>query len=151
MTTKPPSNKPEPHWYVLETAPGQAAEVAEALRNALPKLGLQGQLLEIRCPTQEAAAPPPAEAAATPEGTPPPQQEGAQGAPGVPGFFLVKMVWNPQVWTKLRAHEGVTGFLGEQNVPVPVTDTELAFVTRQMGRPRKTKKVIRISGEGHDQ
>lgn len=134
MTTKPPSNKPEPHWYVLETAPGRGAEVAEALRNALPKLGIQGQVLEIRCPTQD--APPP---------------EAPEGGPQVPGFFLVRMVWNAQVWTKLRGHEGVTGFLGEQNVPVPVTDTELAFVTRQMGRPRKTKKVIRISGDGHDE
>jgi transcriptional antiterminator NusG len=137
MTTKPPTNKPEPHWYVLETLAGQAAEVSESLRNSLPKLGIQGQVLEIRCPTQDPASVPAAPA--------------ADGQTPVPGYFLIKMVWNPQVWTKLRAHEGVTGFLGELNVPVPVTDTELAFVTRQMGRPRKTKKVIRISGEGHDQ
>lgn len=133
MATKTPTGKPDPYWYVLETVPGDAEKVAENLRNSLQKLSLVGQVMEIRCPTQEAAPPPP------------------EGQTQVPGFFLVRMVWNPTVWAKLRGFEGVTGMLGENNVPVPVTDTELAFVTRQMARPRKTKKVIRISGDGHDE
>lgn len=140
MTTKTPTSKPDPHWYVLETAPGEAEKVSESLRNSLQKIGLSGSVLEIRCPTQEVAAPPA-------EGAPPPPE----GFTPVPGFFLAKMAWNPTVWGKLRAFDGVSGFLGENNMPVPVTDTELAFVTRQMSRPRKTKKVIRISGSGHDQ
>jgi transcription antitermination factor NusG len=123
--------KPTPHWFILETEPGAAAQVAEALRNALPRLGLVGAVLEIRCPTQE--LPPPAE-----------------GATPIPGFFLARMCWNATIWGKLRAFEGVTGFLGEHNVPVPVTDTELAFVTRQMSRPRRTKTVVRFSGDGSE-
>ena len=133
MTTKTPTGKPEPYWYVLETVNGEADKVAEAMRSALTKLGITGQVMEIRCPLQEAAPPP------------------VEGATQIPGFFLVRMVWNPTIWGKLRAFDGVTGFLGENNVPVPVTDTEIAFVTRQMSRPRKTKKVIRISGDGHDE
>lgn len=133
MTTKNPTSKPDPHWYVLETAAGDAEKVAESLKNSLQKIGLQGQVLEIRCPLQEVGTPP------------------ADGTAPVPGFFLARMVWNPTVWGKLRSFEGVTGFLGENNMPVPVTDTEIAFVTRQMSRPRKTKKVIRISGDGHDE
>jgi len=133
MVTKTPSGKPEPYWYVLQTAAGEAEKVAEALRGAFTRLGIVGQVLEVRCPLQEPGPPP------------------AEGQDPIPGFFLVRMVWNPTIWGKLRAFEGVTGFLGENNVPVPVTDTELAFVTRQMSRPRKTKKVIRISGNGHDE
>ena len=41
-------------------------------------------------------------------------------------------------------------YLGEHNMPVPVADKELAFVTRQMSRPRRTKTVVRFSGDGSD-
>lgn len=123
---------PDPFWFVLETATGEAGKVSAALRDNLGKLGIADRVVEVRCPTQDLL---PGE----PEGTP------------VPGFFLVKMIYHPATWGKVRAFEGVCGFLGDEAAPTPVADNELAFVTRQMARPRRpTKKILKISGDGSD-
>jgi transcriptional antiterminator NusG len=43
-----------------------------------------------------------------------------------PGYVFIKMVaTDPRAWHLVRNVRGVTGFVGEANKPVPLTDTEI--------------------------
>jgi transcriptional antiterminator NusG len=126
------SEGPAPYWYILETQPGQASTVATALQGELKRLALDKRVLEIRTPPQ------PALTAAEKE---------AVG--DLPGFFLVRLRYSPQDWQKLRNFPGITGFLGERNVPTPLTDRELAPVCKHMLSPKR-RRVVRVSGSNPD-
>ncbi|MBI4860101.1 MAG: hypothetical protein HY815_07530, partial [Candidatus Riflebacteria bacterium] len=69
----------------------------------------------------------------------------------VPGFFLVKMRWDAKDWSKLRSLPGVSGYLGENNLPVPIADKELAMVIRRMAVAGRGKTIVRSAGDGSDQ
>ena len=43
-----------------------------------------------------------------------------------PGYVLVKMVMNDETWHVVRNIRGVTGFLGEGNKPIPLSDEDVA-------------------------
>lgn len=120
------SIQPDPYWYVLQTAPGEASRVADSLRGQAGKLGLAGRIIEIRCPEQN---------------------RDASSSVSMPGFFLVRMCWDASVWTTLRRFPGVTGYLGQRNVPLPVTERELPMVVRQMAKSVRAKTIVRIHGE----
>ena len=44
----------------------------------------------------------------------------------VPGYVLVKMVMNDETWHVVRNIRGVTGFLGEGNKAIPLSDADVA-------------------------
>ena len=43
-----------------------------------------------------------------------------------PGYVLVKMVMNDETWHVVRNIRGVTGFLGEGNKAIPLSDSDVA-------------------------
>ena len=43
-----------------------------------------------------------------------------------PGYVLVKMVMNDETWHVVRNIRGVTGFLGEGNKAIPLSDEDVA-------------------------
>ena len=43
-----------------------------------------------------------------------------------PGYVLVKMIMNDETWHVTRNIRGVTGFLGEGNKAIPLSDSEVA-------------------------
>ena len=43
-----------------------------------------------------------------------------------PGYVLVKMIMNDETWHVIRNIRGVTGFLGEGNKAIPLSDSEVA-------------------------
>lgn len=43
-----------------------------------------------------------------------------------PGYVLVKMVMNDETWHMVRNIRGVTGFLGEGNKAIPLSDADVA-------------------------
>ena len=43
-----------------------------------------------------------------------------------PGYVLVKMVMNDETWHVVRNIRGVTGFLGEGNKAIPLTEADVA-------------------------
>ena len=43
-----------------------------------------------------------------------------------PGYVLVKMVMNDETWHIIRNIRGVTGFLGEGNKAIPLSDADVA-------------------------
>ena len=43
-----------------------------------------------------------------------------------PGYVLVKMIMTDEAWHVIRNIRGVTGFLGEGNKPIPLSDSDIA-------------------------
>jgi transcriptional antiterminator NusG len=43
----------------------------------------------------------------------------------MPGYVLVNMDMNDDAWTLVKGTPGVTGFVGPQNKPVPLPETEV--------------------------
>lgn len=51
-----------------------------------------------------------------------------------PGYVLIKMIVNNDTWVLLRTIRGVTGFVGPEGKPVPLTDEELNKIGIQRER-----------------
>jgi transcriptional antiterminator NusG len=45
-----------------------------------------------------------------------------------PGYVLVKMVLTDEIWYIVRNTRGVTGFVGPNSRPIPLTEEELALM-----------------------
>ena len=43
-----------------------------------------------------------------------------------PGYVLVKMIMTDEAWHVIRNIRGVTGFLGEGNKPIPLSESDIA-------------------------
>lgn len=50
-----------------------------------------------------------------------------------PGYVMVEMVMTDDSWYVVRNTTGVTGFVGTGAKPVPLEDSEVAMLLRQMG------------------
>lgn len=66
-----------------------------------------------------------------------------------PGYLFVNMVMNNETWHLVKGASKVTGFVGVGDKPSPVSDDEVAVVTKQMvqGADRPKAKVKFSVGE----
>ena len=60
-----------------------------------------------------------------------------------PGYVLVKMVMSDEAWYIVKSVRGVTGFVGEGNKPIPLTDDEVY----QMGVEKHTIEIAYQIGD----
>ena len=60
-----------------------------------------------------------------------------------PGYVLVKMVMSDEAWYIVKSVRGVTGFVGEGNKPIPLTEAEVY----QMGVEKHTIEVAYAVGD----
>ena len=60
-----------------------------------------------------------------------------------PGYVLVKMIMSDEAWYIVKSVRGVTGFVGEGNKPIPLTDDEVY----QMGVEKHTIEIAYQIGD----
>jgi transcriptional antiterminator NusG len=114
--TKPSSGRAR--WYIVHAYSNFEGKVAEAIRDQAQRQGLEEQFEDIQVPTEEVT-------------------EVVRGAKKVrqhrhfPGYVLVKMEMTDEAYHLVKNTPKVTGFLGTQNKPQPVSDRE---VERILGR-----------------
>jgi transcriptional antiterminator NusG len=58
-----------------------------------------------------------------------------------PGYVLVQMIMDDESWYVVRNTPGVTGFVGSGTRPVPLDDTEVKSILRQMRAEEPRVKV----------
>ena len=63
-----------------------------------------------------------------------------------PGYVLIKMVMTDDTWHLVRNVRGVTGFVGEANKPIPLTEDEVAAMGVE-----KHEIVVLLPGGRHRQ
>jgi transcriptional antiterminator NusG len=104
----------EAKWYVAHTYSGYERNVSSAILKAAETRKMKELILETTIPTEQVTE-------VTDEG-----KKKTSERLIYPGYVFIKMVaTDPRAWHLVRNVRGVTGFVGEANKPVPLTDSEI--------------------------
>jgi len=118
---------PPRHWYIIHTYSGFEQKVADSLRSRAEAFGFAHQIGQVLIPTEEVV-----ELRAGKKVT--------SKRMLYPGYVLVEMEMNDELWHAVKATPRVTGFVGGGTSPVPLTADEVnSILYRQASsadRPR---------------
>jgi transcriptional antiterminator NusG len=106
-------------WYVVHAYSGFEKKVAESIREQARVKGLEDQIAEVLVPTEEVVE----------------MRRGAKvnaERKFFPGYVLVKMDLNDETWHLVQNTPKVTGFLGPQGKPTPITEREAEQILKQV-------------------
>ena len=110
-------------WYVLHTYSGYENKVRQNLLQRIESMGLENKIFKIEIPTEIVTE----------------IKEGGKRVESekkvLPGYVLVRMELDPDSWTVVRNTPGVTGFVGSQGNPEPLTRDEYNKIMG-VGKPR---------------
>ncbi len=123
-------------WYVVNVYSGSEKRVAEAIREQAASYGLDDQIEEVLVPTEEVIE----------------MRGGAKVTSErkfFPGYILVKMELTDQSWHIVQSQNKVTGFLGANRKPMPITEGEATRLLKQLaeGVDRPSTDVLFEVGE----
>ena len=100
-------------WYVVHTYSGYENTVAASIEKAVENRGLRDLIQEVSIPLETVTE-------ITDNGPKTVERK------VFPGYVLVKMVMNDETWHVVRNIRGVTGFLGEGNKAIPLSEADVA-------------------------
>jgi transcriptional antiterminator NusG len=116
-------------WYIVHAYSNFENKVAESIKEQATQKGLQDLFEQVMVPTEEVV-------------------EIRRGRKiksqrrFFPGYVLVKMDMTDQAYHLIKNTPKVTGFLGSDNKPVPITDAEASRILNQVAegveRPKST-------------
>lgn len=113
----------EPKWYVINTYSGHENKARANLLHRIQSLNQTEYFFDIVVPTERVIE--------TKGG------EKVQVEKRIfPGYILVKMILTDESWSLVKNTPGVTGFVGSENKPTPLTQAE---VDRILHTPRAEK------------
>lgn len=102
----------EAKWYVLHTYSGYENMVRDNLRMVFEKNNMLDRLLEITIPMEDVV-----------------EEKGGKRKivqrRMFPCYVLIKMFYNNDMWHMITNTRGVTGFVGPQGRPLPLTEDEI--------------------------
>ena len=99
-------------WYVVHTYSGYENKVAMNIETVVQNRNLQDLIHEVRVPTETVT-----------EIKDNKKREVERKI--FPGYVLVKMVMTDDSWYVVRNTRGVTGFVGPESKPLPLTEEEV--------------------------
>ena len=106
---------PEPetkHWYIIHTYSGFEQKVADSLRSRGEAFGFADKIGQVLIPTEEVVE----------------LRNGKKVTSKrmlYPGYVLVQLDMNDELWHAVKNTPRVTGFVGGGNNPVPLTSDEV--------------------------
>ncbi|HEY7749843.1 MAG TPA: transcription termination/antitermination protein NusG [Aestuariivirgaceae bacterium] len=106
-------------WYIVHAYSNFENKVAESIREQATQKGLAHLFEEVLVPTEEVVE----------------LRRGKKVASArrfFPGYVLVKMEMTDQAYHLIKNTPKVTGFLGSDNKPVPITDAEANRILHQV-------------------
>ena len=121
-------------WYVLHTYSGYENKVKKNLENRIEAMGLENNVFAVEIPTESVT-------------------EIKDGGRRVetekkvfPGYVLVRMELDDRSWAAVRNTQGVTGFVGSQGSPSPLTREEYNKIMKRTSHeaPKKTSTSIEV-------
>jgi transcriptional antiterminator NusG len=129
-----PADDPRAKWYVVHTASGHEARVAETLRQRVDSMGFVKSIFEVMVPTQDRIVIRGGKKANVKEKI-------------FPGYMLVKMIMDDATWLTVRTTPGVTGFVGSGKTPAPLSQGEVENILKFISAPAKRFKTRFSQGE----
>lgn len=106
-------------WYVLHVYSGFEDKASEAIREKAAKKGLEDRIEEILVPTEEVVE--------VKRG-----QRVSTERKFFPGYVLVKVHMDDEIWHLIKDTPRVTGFVGAGNKPSPVSEAEAQRIIKQV-------------------
>jgi transcriptional antiterminator NusG len=114
-------------WYVMHVYSGFEDKVADSIWEKARKQGLEDHIEQIMVPTEEVVE--------VKRG-----QRVQNERKFFPGYVLIKVDLQDDVWHMIKNTSKVTGFLGSGNKPSPMTEREAQAIVQQVeegvGSPR---------------
>ena len=107
------------NWYVAHTYSGYENKVATDLMTMVENRHLQDLICDVKVPTETRI-----EEVFDKRGNKTGEKEVQSKL--YPGYVFIKMVMNDNTWYIVRNTRGVTGFVGEANKAIPLTEDEVA-------------------------
>ncbi|OUO40810.1 transcription termination/antitermination protein NusG [Megamonas hypermegale] len=110
----------EKKWYVIHTYSGYENKVKANLERKIHSMGMEDKIFNVIVPVEE-------------------EIEKKNGKEKVvqrkifPGYVLLEMIVDERSWYIVRNTPGVTGFVGSNTKPVPLTDEEAKRILKAMG------------------
>lgn len=99
-------------WFIIHTYSGFEQKVAESLRSRAQAFGFDDKIGQVLIPTEEVV-----------------ELRGGKKVTSkrlvYPGYVLVEMEMNDELWHAVKATPRVTGFVGGGNMPVPLSADEV--------------------------
>jgi len=100
-------------WYVVHTYSGYENAVKAAIEKSVVNRGFEDMVFQIEIPMETVTE-------VTEAGT---MKEVERKV--FPGYVLLKMILTDETWHLIRNIRGVTGFVGEANKAIPLTEEEV--------------------------
>ncbi len=114
----------EPKWYVAHTYSGYENKVKAGIEATVKNRGMEDIIIQVQVPTQEVIE--------TKNG-----KKVVKEKKLFPGYVMIEMYMTDDSWYVVRNTRGVTGFVGPESKPVPLTAAEL----KSMGIKQQTVKI----------
>lgn len=126
QTNKQRQDDPEgkPKWYVAHTYSGYENKVKAGIEATVKNRGMEDTIIQVQVPTQEVVE--------TKNG-----KKVIKEKKLFPGYVMIEMYMTDDSWYVVRNTRGVTGFVGPESKPVPLTPAEL----KSMGIKQQTVKI----------
>lgn len=123
-------------WYVLHVYSGFESKVAQSIREQAAQQEMSEKIEEVLVPTEEVVE----------------MRRGSKvnaERKFFPGYVLIKMDMTNETWHLVKDTPKVTGFLGGQGKPSPITQAEAEQIMRQVqeGIDRPKPSVVFEVGE----
>ncbi|MGC8734534.1 MAG: transcription termination/antitermination protein NusG [bacterium] len=103
---------PQSEWYVIHTMSGMEEEVKKIIETKIKNLKLQDKIFRIIIPMEK-------------EIKYKSNKKKEINKRLFPGYIFIEMILDNETWSFIRSIQGVTGFVGPQEKPTPLTEAEL--------------------------
>lgn len=120
----------EKKWYVIHTYSGYENKVKANLERKIHSMGMEDKIFNVIVPVEE-------------------EIEKRNGKEKVvqrkifPGYVLLEMIVDERSWYIVRNTPGVTGFVGSNTKPVPLTEEEAKRILKAMGMEEQSNEIVK--------
>jgi transcriptional antiterminator NusG len=121
-------------WYAVNTYSGHEKKVKQNLEHRVQSMGAQKNVRQIVIPMETVSEMKDGQRVQTEKRT-------------MPGYVLVNMELNEETWNVVKGTPGVTGFVGPQNKPVPLSQAEVDRLLKREAAERPRTKAQFSIGE----
>jgi transcriptional antiterminator NusG len=124
---EPAVSEENKNWYIIHTYSGFEQKVADSLKGRAQAFGFSDKIGQILIPTEEVV-----------------ELRGGKKVTSkrllYPGYVLVQMEMNDQLWHEVKNTPRVTGFVGGGNSPVPLSSDEVNSILYRQETSAKTPR-----------
>jgi transcriptional antiterminator NusG len=107
------------NWYIVQAYSGFEKKVADSIKDVMVKSSMETNLGEVLVPTHKVTE--------VKKGKRTQKQKKY-----FPGYILVKLDLNKQIYHKIKNIQKVSGFLGPEGKPVPVSENEVKKIMNKI-------------------